>query len=188
MYSVTLLYIIIGANILVHFLPFIRNFSDGPVSSRLRFMQMGWKSNTDIDNGEYYRLLTSTFLHGGEMHLFINMYSLWNVGGSILFSFGSIGFLILYFLSGIGGSLLSYWFNPKPSVGASGAIFGLIGALLALAFITQSWGLLRSLTIIIAINLSIAFVPGTRLDNWGHIGGLISGFIISLILLFSGIL
>ena len=174
---------LIATNIFCYFLPFLIQFSGSSSDSFQNFLAMGWKSNREIASGEYYRLLTSTFLHGDEIHLLVNMYSLWSIGGISMSVFGTTGFGLIYFLSGLGGSLASFFFNANPSVGASGAIFGLVGALLALGIQTNNFGLINSIFITIVINVAIAFLPGSRLDNWGHLGGILTGFVVSFVLL-----
>jgi rhomboid protease GluP len=79
--------------------------------------------------------------------------------------------------------LFSYWFSPNFSVGASGAIFGLVGALLAVAISSNSYGFLTNLVLVIVLNFAISLSPGSRIDNWGHLGGLVAGFILGFALL-----
>jgi rhomboid protease GluP len=176
------LYALIFTNIVCYFLPFLVNFGGGRQSSFSNFQIMFWKSNLEIMAGEYYRLLTSTFLHGDEMHLLINMWSLWSIGQVSIIAFGQAGFALIYFLSALGGSLSSFLFNSSPSVGASGAIFGLVGALLALGIQTSNYSLINSILINISVNAIIAFLPGSRLDNWGHLGGLVAGFTVAFLI------
>jgi rhomboid protease GluP len=144
---------------------------------------LGWKDNTMIFLGnQYWRLLTAIFLHGGIVHLFMNGFSLFVIGPDTERVYGTWRFLGVYFLSGLAGSLLSYTFSPAPSVGASGAIFGLIGAL-SVFFYTSRHVLgnfgqsqLQGLIAILVINLVFGLTtPG--IDNLGHIGGLIGGII-----------
>ena len=127
-------------------------------------------------------LLTSNFLHGGVTHLLLNMISLFNVGPSILAIYNSnLLFLLIYLLSGITGSLFSYLFNSGvPSLGASGAIMGLVGALLAYSILARDYSALQ----IILLNIVIIFGIGlsdSRIDNYGHLGGLICGFCLGAI-------
>ena len=110
------------------------------------------------------------------------MWSLWSIGQVSIIAFGQTGFALIYFLSALGGSLASFIFNPSPSVGASGAIFGLVGALLALGIQTSSYSLINSILINIAVNAIFAFLPGSRLDNWGHLGGLVTGFTVAFLI------
>lgn len=179
-----ILFLLIAANCVVFAIPYIISFGPNTAISFYNFAQLGWKSNSAIANGEYYRLLTSNFLHSDIFHLLINMYSLWAIGPSVIFVYGSNAiFLVIYLLSGIGGSFLSYLMSPSPSVGASGAIFGLVGAMLAFAIKTGNYSLLNQIVLVIIINVAIGFTPGTRIDNYGHLGGLITGFVVGFLFL-----
>lgn len=134
-------------------------------------------------NGEYYRLFTCMFLHIGIMHLLCNMYSLYIIGKEVENLFGKWKFLVIYILSGICGSILSLAFsNNTISAGASGAIFGLLGALLYFGYYYRTYlgATIRSSIIpVIIINLIIGFLNPT-IDNAGHIGGLIGGILVSM--------
>jgi len=173
---------LIVINVIVFVIPYLIRFGPTTAQSILTFQQLGWKSNVAIRDGEYYRLVTSAFLHGDILHLFFNMYSLWAIGPSILPLFGSTGFALIYFGSAIGGSLASFILNPSPSLGASGAVFGLIGAYVVVALVSRNPSLLANIGFIIALNLVIGFLPGSNIDNSGHIGGLVAGIGITLIL------
>ncbi len=148
---------------------------------------LGWKQNDLIAAGEYWRLLTATFLHGSLIHIFFNSYALFSLGPESERIYGTGRFLILYFLSGLAGSVASYLFSPAPAVGASGAIFGLIGGLGIFYYLSrQALGnfgrqQVQGMVAIALINLFIGFsVPG--IDNWGHMGGLVGGALAGLAL------
>lgn len=133
-----------------------------------------------VKNGEIYRLVACMFLHGGIMHFGLNMYSLFIVGPRVEDFFGKWKFLLIYFLSGICGSLLSVGMNPDVvSIGASGAIFGLFGALVYFGYSYRGYigAMIRSQIVPIVIyNLFLGFIiPG--IDMWGHVGGLIGGLL-----------
>ena len=140
----------------------------------------GAKVNILVAYGQYWRLLTAMFLHIGIVHLLFNSYALYIYGPIVERLFGKTKFLLVYLLSGLMGSLLSYVFSPNPAAGASGAIFGLLGSLLYFRqrrkdIFKRVFG--TGLMMIIGINLFYGFVqPG--IDNWGHIGGLMGGFLI----------
>lgn len=138
-----------------------------------------------VKNGEYYRLLTSMFLHSGLLHLFFNMYALYIIGPQVESFFGKAKYLIIYLLSGISGSLLSVAFNVNTvSVGASGAIFGLFGALLYFGYNYRGYlgNVIKSQILpVVIINLIFGFIS-TGVDVAGHIGGLIGGIIVSSVL------
>lgn len=127
---------------------------------------------------EWWRLITCNFLHGGIVHLAFNMYALYILGKQIEDLYGKKGYIIIYSLSGLGGSLLSYYLAPMSlSVGASGAIFGLLSALLVYAFKERERiqkGAISNLVFVIGINL-IFGLSASNIDNYGHIGGLVVG-------------
>ena len=132
---------------------------------------------------ELYRLVTSIFLHGGILHLLCNMYSLYVLGPQLESFFGKVKYTIIFIGSGIIGNLLSMAFlqDTYVSVGASGAIFGLLGALLYFGYHYRVYlsGVIKSQIIpLIILNLSIGFFA-TSINNLAHIGGLIGGFLIS---------
>jgi rhomboid protease GluP len=144
----------------------------------------GWgaKSNYWIEQGQIWRLITPVFLHGGLLHIGFNMYALSILGRELERFYGHRRFLILYMVSGFTGFVVSYLFTSASSVGASTAIFGLLGAYAVFIFRNQavfgrnSQRVLRNLGQVLVINLIIGLSPG--IDNWGHLGGLIGGAVI----------
>lgn len=147
-------------------------------------LAFGAKENTLIKNGEWWRFFTPIILHIGIFHLLMNTLALYFLGSAVERIFGRTRFLMIYLFAGFSGSLGSFIFSSSISAGASGAIFGLFGALLffgltypKLFFRTMGSNIIT----IIFINLAFGFiVPG--IDNAGHIGGLIGGFLASGIL------
>lgn len=144
-----------------------------------------------VENQEYYRIFTSMFLHFGLNHLFNNMVMLFVLGRYVEPVVGKVKFVFIYLVSGLGGSALSMLMELRSetfavSVGASGAIFGLTGALLGLALLNrgQIAGITKQgILIMIAISLYNGYV-NEGVDNFAHIGGLICGFLITLLLCF----
>jgi membrane associated rhomboid family serine protease len=139
-----------------------------------------------VADGEYWRLWTVTLLHGSFLHLAFNMYALYLVGPIAERWYGSLRFLLFYLACAAAGSVASFVFGGDvPSVGASGAIFGLFGLLLASGRVhhpvdRQSRALVGQLGMLILINIVFGFaVPG--IDNAAHIGGLIAGFVIGVL-------
>ena len=135
--------------------------------------------------GQYYRLFTGIFLHGGPIHLLLNCYALYVIGRQIESFLGKFKFLIIYLFSGIMGALFSCIFGGATgSVGASGAIFGLMGALLYFGYHYRVYlgNVVKSQIIpLICVNLLFGFLqPGV--DNAAHIGGLIGGTMITMAL------
>jgi membrane associated rhomboid family serine protease len=135
--------------------------------------------------GEWWRILTSAFLHGGLLHIAVNMFSLWILGRFVESAMGPIRMALIYFISLIASGLgVVYFSGPDAvTVGASGAIFGLFGALFAIGFRLGKPGveLVRANIGILVINLIISFtVPAI---SWqAHICGLIAGFIATLLI------
>jgi len=130
--------------------------------------------------GEVWRLWTVTLVHGGFLHLAANMWALWIVGPFVEQLYGRWRFLAFYLVFALGGSLASFWANPVTAVGASGAVFGLFGLLLAVERIHRpvvnrnTRQFMSQIGPLIVINLVFGFVfPG--IDNMAHIGGLVSG-------------
>lgn len=137
-----------------------------------------------IREGEFYRLLTGTFLHGDIFHLLFNCYSLYIIGSQMESFLGKAKFTIIYFFSALMGSLFSIVFNENPSIGASGAIFGLLGSMLYFGYHYRVYlgNVLKSQIIpLILINLLWGFV-NTGIDNFAHIGGLIGGALMTVAL------
>ena len=136
-----------------------------------------------VSAGEYWRLLTVTLVHGGLLHLLMNMYALWIVGPLAEALYGRAMFLGIYLTSGLGASIASYLFFANPSVGASGAIFGLFGLVFAATFFhkpllrAQARALTSQIGMLIVLNLIIGFGIGgfARIDNAAHVGGLLVG-------------
>ena len=137
-----------------------------------------------VQAGEIWRLATSMFLHIGLVHLVVNMYSLLIIGRQLESFLGKWKFLLVYLGSGILGSLLSVVVHSSISAGASGAIFGLLGSLLYFGYHYRLYlgTVLKTQVIpIIILNLLIGFmVPG--IDNFAHIGGLVGGYLLTMIL------
>lgn len=137
-----------------------------------------------VQNGQIYRLLTSMFLHADIIHIGCNMYALYILGPQVERYYGKTKFLLIYLLSGILGSIFSCVFMSADtiSMGASGAIFGLLGSIAYFTYYYRATlqGLLRSQILpVILLNLAIGFmVPG--IDISGHIGGLIGGILVSM--------
>ncbi|MGB4325250.1 MAG: rhomboid family intramembrane serine protease [Candidatus Nanopelagicales bacterium] len=133
------------------------------------------------NDGEWWRLFTSAFLHGSFIHIAFNMYVLFFLGPTLERILGHTRFLILYVLAALGGSVASYWFSDinTVSVGASGAIFGLMGALVVAGHrlkydITQ-------VLILLGINVVIGFIS-PNVDWRAHFGGLVIGALVAAIM------
>lgn len=134
--------------------------------------------------GEIYRLISATFLHASIFHLLFNLYALYLIGNQVENYIGKFKFLIVYLISAITGSLMSCIFTQGISVGASGAIFGLLGSLLYFGYHFRLYlgSVLKSQIIpLIILNLTLGFLDSS-IDNAAHIGGLIGGYLTTMAL------
>ena len=140
-----------------------------------------------IADGQLYRLLSVTLLHADYLHLFFNMYALFLIGPIVESIWGTRMFALFYVLTALAASTASFLFSPGPAVGASGAIFGLVGVLLAGSrahhpvLDQRARAIVPQLVPIILINLAIGFLAGGTIDNSAHIGGLVSGMWLGLV-------
>lgn len=133
-----------------------------------------------VAEGQWYRLVTSMFLHQEVWHIAFNMLGLWWLGGPLEAALGRARFIALYMLSGLAGSALTYWLAApnQPSLGASGAIFGLLGAT-AVLMRRLNYDM-RPVFALLAINLIITFNPWGGIAWQAHVGGLIAGTLIAI--------
>jgi rhomboid protease GluP len=139
----------------------------------------GVKVNELIAAGEVWRLFTPMLLHGSLLHIAFNMYALYAFGARLELFYGHWRFLAMYLVAGFAGNVLSYTFSTSVSLGASTAIYGLLGA--EGIFLFRNWKLfgnaarrdLQNLVILLVVNLLIGL--NARFDNWGHLGGLLGG-------------
>lgn len=158
----------------------------GGFDNPLTGVYLGEKVNTLISEGEYWRLVTANFLHGGWWHLGSNMVGLLLLGIAVEYFFGPLRTLGIYILSGVAGFALSYQFTPEPSLGASASIFGLMGALIIAVFKCRQalggrfWRLSLALMLMLGIEV-IAGMTSNRIDQMGHLGGLLGGATLGLL-------
>lgn len=144
-------------------------------------IRFGAKVNALIDEGQWWRLVTPIFIHIGLMHLFFNSFALYIFGPTAEWLFGRLRFALFYLLTGFGGNVASYLFNPLAiSAGASGAIYGLFGMyvylyLRARRFVDPNTG--KGILVLVLINLVISF--GQGIDLAAHLGGLVSGILLT---------
>ena len=143
---------------------------------------LGAVNGTLVRNGQVYRLITSMFMHGSIWHLLCNMYSLYVIGCATENYFGKKKFLLIYLVSGIIGSMFSCIFNTGWSLGASGAIFGLMGALCYFGYYYRLYmgkALYNEIIPVIVLNLALSIIV-SNIDFYAHIGGLIGGVFITM--------
>jgi rhomboid protease GluP len=130
---------------------------------------------------EWWRLITAGFLHGGWAHILMNMWVMIDLGAHVELEYGPARLLVLYVLTTIGGFLASSWWSPVLSIGASAALFGFIGAMIALGVANPSsvGQAIKKMYMRWAIyGLAFGFLPMFRTDNAAHLGGLASGFVL----------
>jgi rhomboid protease GluP len=149
-------------------------------------LAFGAKARELTAAGQLWRIITPIFVHGGLWHLGVNMYSLYALGFAVEKFFGSRRMLVIYLLSGICGVATSQAFSAHPSVGASGAIFGLLGAMVAFLYMHRrlfgqtGWRQFGSLVLVAVLNLLMGLMPGV--DNLAHVGGLVGGLVLTVTL------
>lgn len=170
-------YSLIIINIIIFFIEILKSRSIIDIDI-YTLIEMGAKVNLFINRGEIYRLITAGFLHGGIIHIFFNMSALNIIGKEVETIFGGKRFLQIYILSTLGGNLFSYLFSVKSiSVGASGAIFGLLGAMLIFGLKERyriGKGYVKNIIQTIGLNVILGIsIP--NIDNFAHLGGLIIG-------------
>jgi len=170
-------YTILGVTVIVYLLQLLTQYTMGydlPIG-------LGAKANDAIRAGQLWRFFTPMLLHGSILHIGFNMYALNAFGTGLERRYGHSRFLLLYILGGFAGTVFSFLFSNAYSIGASGAIFGLIAA--EGIFLFQNRKLfgaqvgraINNVVFVVAINLFLGLQPG--IDNWGHIGGLMGGLI-----------
>jgi rhomboid protease GluP len=156
----------------------------GSGSTGLPLFQAGAKYGPAIHDGQWWRLLTAGFLHGGILHLLMNSWVLFDLGPQVNQAFGTPRFLTIYFVSSVTGFLASLYWSPAISIGASAGLCGLIGAMIAFGTRDRSafGAALRRQYIQWVIYLLIfGLLPGFNVDNAAHIGGLAGGFVVAYI-------
>jgi rhomboid protease GluP len=170
-------YTILGITVVAYLLQMLSQFIFG----QDLMIALGAKSNAAIHAWQLWRFFTPMLLHGSILHIGFNMYALYIIGIGLERRFGHGRFLLLYILSGFAGSVFSFLLSSADSIGASGAIFGLIGA--EGIFLYQNRQLLgnqvrraiNNVIFIVVLNLVLGLSPG--IDNWAHVGGLMGGLI-----------
>lgn len=181
----TLTYALIGVNVLVALAALLDNVLGGGVSlgGGSVLHALGAVSGEGIAEGEYWRLVTSGFLHYGPLHLLLNMYALYILGGLLEPAIGKLRFALVYFVSLLAGSFGAVLLTPYGNTaGASGAVFGMMGAAL---IVMRSRGIdpmSTGLPLILGLNLVITFTFAGFISVGGHLGGLAGGFLAGIVL------
>jgi rhomboid protease GluP len=147
--------------------------------------EVGGKINQYIYLGQFWRLITPVLLHADIFHILFNMYALFIIGREVELAYGHGRFLLLYLMGGFAGNVFSFIFTPGDSLGSSTAIFGLVAAEAVFfyqnrrLFGSRTRGILLNLGVIVVINLFLGITPGSNIDNFGHLGGLLGGALFS---------
>ena len=173
----TVTYVLIGLTVAAFLLQLLAGIDESSVQWGM------WPARVAV-NGAWWLLLTSAFLHGSFLHIAFNMYVLFALGPVLERVLGHGRYLVLYLVSAVGGGVASFWFSDvnAVSVGASGAIFGLMGALVVAGKRLRYD--VRQVLILLAINLVIGFIaPGV--DWRAHLGGLVTGALVAAVLVFA---
>ncbi|CAG9462113.1 unnamed protein product [Pedinophyceae sp. YPF-701] len=177
-YEPRLAYVALAANLAVYLGGVAIALTAGNDASNDYFFALA-KDDAAVAGGEFYRLLTANFLHAGVLHLGLNSVALWQLAPEAEAVLGPATFATVYLLSGAAGSVASMLFSDLTSVGASGAIFGLLGALIG--YFAQNPKLARApqqalfLAALAGGNLFLGTAEGSMIDNAGHVGGLLMG-------------
>ncbi len=138
-----------------------------------------------VADGAYWQLFTSLFTHAAIWHVGFNMVMLWFLGPQLEAVLGRVRFLTLYLLAGLAGSTLVYWLSPPHSstLGASGAIFGLLGALLVVVLKVR--GPVNQILLWIGINFAFTFLGGASISWQGHLGGFLGGVLLAALMVYA---
>ena len=179
-FDISATHVLVGINVMVFLAMVFSGVSLlGPTTEQLKHWGANWGP---LSLGtQPWRILTSNYVHIGIIHLGFNMWCLWNLGQLAERILGRLNFVVLYTICGIAGSLASLWWHPMAvGAGASGAIFGLAGASIAVFYLghlpiakSAMQGTMRSLMTFVGYNLLFGLAPG--IDNSAHFGGLLAG-------------
>jgi rhomboid protease GluP len=181
-------YILLAAIAIIFVLMTLSGGSLNATEQERLLVMWGAKVNWLIAAGEWWRLITATFLHAGFLHIALNGYALFLIGTDLEALVGRARFAAIYFISGLAGSVASFTFSSMTGVGASGAIFGLIGALAVYYGLhrrlfgrvgqIQFWNIIA----VIVLNVAFGFSGILPVDNSAHLGGLAAGMAVGYVL------
>ena len=170
--------------ILTNILVFAWTSLHNATASSERLVQYGAFYGPAVQEGEWWRAFTAAFIHDGFLHIAFNMFALWQIGTIVEKLFGTPKMALLYIVSIIGSGWAIYQFSySEVTIGASGAIFGLFGALVAAGLRLGKYGqqLVRSMLGLVIINVLLGFmIP--NISQAGHLGGLVAGFLLGILL------
>ncbi|CAM0901469.1 unnamed protein product [Alopecurus aequalis] len=169
---------LVAVNVLVHVVD---------VATKQKLSKWGVKVNDLVKEGQIWRMATSSLLHADWAHLLCNLNALKEFGPMLEGYVGPNRFLTIYCTSALSGSIFSYWFTPEPSVGASDAIRGLIGAQAVYSWrhretMANANDTLGEIAVLVLCNMAIAVFSKHRIDHWAHLGGFLGGAAVELYL------
>jgi membrane associated rhomboid family serine protease len=174
------------ALLLITSIVFLIQFTLGQLSGCDNLILAGAKDKAAIAAGQIWRVVTPLFLHTCLRHAGVNLLSLFALGPALERFYGSRRVVVVYMVAGIGGVVFSLLLCPAQCVGASGAVLGLVGALLAMLYrhrhVFGRQGILRLIAVSLVAFLSIGFGIAENYDMWGHLGGLLTGFLLGIVL------
>lgn len=177
--------LLIGLNLVIFVLAMF-----SPQMEAWLFINGAAQTQAVLGDLELHRLFTAMFLHANIAHIFFNMYALWIIGGSLERIVGPTRFILIYLLGGLAGSVASVLLGQygAGSVGASGAVFAVWGAELLHVYQHRSLyrsaarSVLQNSAVLLVMNLLIGLAPGSRIDTWGHLGGLVGGAVLAYLI------
>jgi rhomboid protease GluP len=178
----TVTYVLIAVTVVIYLL---QQVSMAMFNGNDLLFLFGGKINQFIYMGELWRLITPILLHGSIPHILFNMYALFVLGREVELAYGHGRFLLLYLMGGFAGNVFSFIFTPGSSLGSSTAVFGLVAAEAVFfyqnrrLFGNRTRSVIMNLASIVLINLFIGITPGSGIDNFGHLGGLLGGALFS---------
>ncbi|MGJ8454637.1 rhomboid family intramembrane serine protease [Pseudothermotoga sp. U03pept] len=188
MRSLKATYVILVINAVVAILMFFVESFTGVRTQAYLFIRFGAQYGPLVANGEWYRMVTAIFVHGGLLHLLFNSYALFYFGNIVESVYGVEKFIFVYLITGVAGNVATHFLYYKAiSVGASGSIFGLVGVLFALGFRRDTPFFMRQFTgyallPMILFNIIYGFIPGSGINNAAHVGGFATGMLLGYFL------
>lgn len=188
MSKIRLTHLILLVNVAIMLLMMLARFSSTYQNEAYLLLKFGAQYGPLVGTGEWYRMVTAIFVHGGILHLLFNSYALFYFGTIVESIYGSEKFVVSYLLAGLVGNVATHLlYYRSVSVGASGAIFGLVGMLFILGFKRDAPFYARSFTgyallPMIVFNIVYGFLPGSGINNAAHLGGFFTGLAIGYLI------
>ncbi|ABV33418.1 MULTISPECIES: rhomboid family intramembrane serine protease [Pseudothermotoga] len=188
MRTLKITHIILAVNVLIAIVMFFAGNLSAFRSQTYLFIRFGAQYGPLVSDGEWYRLITAIFVHGGLLHLLFNSYALFYFGTIVESVYGPEKFIFSYLATGVVGNIATHLFYYRAiSVGASGSIFGLVGILFSLGFRRDTPFFMKQFTgyallPMILFNIIYGFIPGSGINNAAHVGGFALGMLLGYLL------